>query len=226
MSNDFKDFRCLSHNQCPSEMMCDGGGSCVLASVVYLNNLNTSIEALMYAEACDEVTSNTYSTDGASPSEYVPDWLENHGMCSSKNWYNYSLNVQRAQVCSALSCSSTDCSINSRTCQMSLNSSLWWPHEQAEQNVFAVKPTICDRDYEHMAGEYPNEKVLAEEDHGLQRHLRSVQRKDTCFIHQALQKLQQRRHDTHGKDAVSSHETHRISRKERGRPFQEHYLQL
>jgi hypothetical protein len=152
LSNDFKDSRCLSHDQCPSGMMCDGGGTCVIASVVYLNNLNTTIEALMYAEACDEVTSNSYSTDGASAWEYVPDWLENHGMCSNKNWYIYSLNVQRAQACSALSCSSTDCSVNSRTCQMSLNSSLWWPPEQAEPKVFAVKPTICDRDYEHLAG--------------------------------------------------------------------------
>jgi len=152
LSVDFKESRCFRHDQCPSGMMCDGGGTCALAHIVYLNNLNTSIEAMMFAEACDGVTSNSYETDGASPWEYVPDWLEGHGMCSNKNWYGYSVNLNRAQDCSALSCSSSDCSVNARTCRMGLNASLWWPPEQAEPRVFAVRPTVCDRDYEHMRG--------------------------------------------------------------------------
>ena len=156
MHNDFRlaaNGHCYRHDQCLGDMMCDGTGTCVPGSIVYLNTLNGSIETTVFSELCDEVTSNSYPTDGSSPWEYVSDWLEGHGMCSNKNWYMYNINNNQAKQakCSG-SCSGTSCSFNARTCTMGVNSTLWWPPEQAEPKIFPVKPTICDRDYEHMRG--------------------------------------------------------------------------
>ena len=148
--------RCYRHDMCPPGLMCDGEGKCVQGHITYLNNIQgpdlpSPMEAVLFSERCDEVNSNTYSTDGASPWEYVPDWLDGHGMCSNKNWYMYSLNLAGVQGC-APTCSSTACQFNSRSCSLSLNRSVWWPLLQAEPASFAVKPTVCDRDYEHLDG--------------------------------------------------------------------------
>ncbi len=55
LSIDFKKSRCFRHDKCPSGMTCDGGGICALAHIVYLNNLNTFLEAMImmfkFAEA-------------------------------------------------------------------------------------------------------------------------------------------------------------------------------
>ena len=148
--------RCYRHDMCPLGMLCDGGGKCVQGHITYLNNIQSPdtpspIEATVFSEQCDEVNSNTYKTDGASPWEYVPDWLEKHGMCSNKNWYMYNLNLAGLQRCAA-TCTNTSCQLNSRVCELSLNQSYWWPQLKAEPSVFAVKPAVCDRDYEHMSG--------------------------------------------------------------------------
>jgi hypothetical protein len=161
MHNDFKQDtvkRCYRHDMCPIGLMCDGQGKCVQGYITYLNNIQSPdqpvpIEAAVFAERCDEVNSNTYRTDGASPWEYVPDWLEGHGMCSNKNWYMYSLNLAGLQSAGCVSsCSAKSCQFNSRMCRRSLNQSTWWPMLKAEPESFAVKPTVCDRDYEHMNG--------------------------------------------------------------------------
>jgi hypothetical protein len=161
MHNDFKPEilkRCFRHDMCPFGLMCNGVGECVQGHITYLNNIQSPdqpspIEAALFSEKCDEVNSNTYQTDGASPWEYVPDWLEGHGMCSNKNWYMYSLNLAGLQKSGCASaCSSTSCKFNSRVCELSLNRSTWWPQLKAEPTAFAVKPTVCDRDYEHMNG--------------------------------------------------------------------------
>lgn len=149
--------RCYRHDMCPFGLMCDGEGKCVQGHITYLNNIQSPdtpspIEATVFSERCDEVNSNTYKTDGASPWEYVPDWLEKHGMCSNKNWYTYSLNLASLQTCSGSSCTSKACQFNSRVCELSFNQSYWWPQLKAEPAVFAVKPAVCDRDYEHMNG--------------------------------------------------------------------------
>jgi hypothetical protein len=161
MRNDFKPdtmTRCYRHDMCPLGLMCDGEGKCVQAYITYLNNIQSPdqqspVEAALFSERCDEVNSDTYQTDGASPWEYVPDWLEGHGMCSNKNWYMYSLNLAGLQKSGCVStCSSTSCQFNSRSCELALNQSIWWPQLKAEPIAFAVKPTVCDRDYEHMNG--------------------------------------------------------------------------
>jgi hypothetical protein len=159
MDNDFKldtVDRCYRHDMCPLGRMCDGEGKCVQGHIVYLNNIQgtdqpSPMEAVLFSERCDEVNSDSYKTDGASPWEYVPDWLEGHGMCSNKNWYMYSLNLAGVQGCTP-TCSPTSCQFNSRSCELSLNRSVWWPMLSAEPTSFAVKPTVCDRDYEHMNG--------------------------------------------------------------------------
>ena len=148
--------RCYRHDMCPLGLMCDGEGKCVQGHIYYLNNIQSPdqpspMEAVLFSERCDEVNSDEYKTDGASPWEYVPDWLEGHGMCSNKNWYMYSLNLAVMQAC-APTCTGTSCQFNSRTCERSLNRSVWWPQLKAEPESFAVKPTVCDRDYEHMNG--------------------------------------------------------------------------
>ena len=159
MSSDFRldtVDRCYRHDMCPFGLMCSGEGKCVQGHVTYLNNIQSPdlpspMEAVVFSERCDEVNSDTYRTDGASPWEYVPDWLEGHGMCSNKNWYSYSLNLAGVQKCVS-TCSATSCQFNSRACELSLNRSYWWPQLKAEPASFAVKPAVCDRDYEHMSG--------------------------------------------------------------------------
>jgi hypothetical protein len=86
--------KCYRHDMCPAQLLCDGAGECVQPEgyLYYLNNVTSqAVEATVYAEACDETNSAAYYTDGASPWEYVPDWLQGHGMCSNKNWYRLSL---------------------------------------------------------------------------------------------------------------------------------------
>ena len=152
MHQDFKGgIRCTSHGMCPNGMMCDGTGRCAQGYIVYLNKITDSVEASVFAEKCDDLFSDTYYTDGASPWEYVPDWLKGHGMCSNKNWYMYNLNVQGAKGCSS-SCQDDSCTFNAHQCSLPLNGSKWWPMFSAEPMQFAVKPTLCDRDYEHLRG--------------------------------------------------------------------------
>ena len=153
MNNDFdpaEGSRCYRHDMCLQGGMCDGTGRCVQGYVTYLNTVGSPIEATVFAEKCDQVNSDTYYTDGSSPWEYVPDWLTGHGMCSNKNWYYYSLNLINAQACG--SCSGGSCSFNARTCSQALNGSQWWPAASAQPKMFAVNPTVCDRDYEHLRG--------------------------------------------------------------------------
>ena len=160
ISDDFKAeimSRCYRHDMCPPGLMCDGTGRCVPGSIVYLNTLYEPMEAAVFAEECDEVNSDTYLTDGASPWEYVPDWLQGHGMCSNKNWYMYSQDLASVTRC-ATSCSEKSCQFNARECMLAFNQSVWWPQLQAEPSRFAVKPTVCDRDYEHLRG--PNGKPM------------------------------------------------------------------
>ena len=148
LNNDFATgSHCYRHDMCPLDRMCDGTGVCTDGYIIYLNNLDSPIEAPVFSEQCDDVGSDTYYTDGSSPWEYVPDWLEGHGMCSNKNWYLYSLNLQQAGTCKG-----TSCAIDSRATSLPLNSSLWWPVASPQPKLFPVMPTICDRDYEHMAG--------------------------------------------------------------------------
>ena len=93
MQVDFKTgVRCYRHDMCQQGFMCDGTGTCVQPFVVYLNNATQTMEAVMYTEQCD-YNSDTYHTDGASPWEYVPDWLTGHCLCSNNNWYYYSLDL-------------------------------------------------------------------------------------------------------------------------------------
>ena len=68
-------------------------------------------------------------------------------MCSNKNWY-YSLNLNGA------SCTGAKCTINARSKGLPLSTSVWWPASSTEQQLFAVKPTVCNRDYEHLVGPY------------------------------------------------------------------------
>ena len=153
----FRDFkadtvdRCYRHDMCPQGLLCDGSGRCVQGSLYYLNTLPYPIEASVFSEQCDEVNSDKYFTDGASPWEYVQDWLGGHGMCSNKNWYKYSLDVQAARGCAG-TCGTQDCLFDPRQCELSLNRSTWWPQLSAEPLQFKIRPTICDRDYEHLLG--------------------------------------------------------------------------
>lgn len=158
MSSDFSaasgasldQVRCIRHSDCLGGYMCDGTGACTQGGISYLNGIDTSVEATVFAEKCDETSSDTYYTDGASPWEYVPDWLPGHGMCANKNWYYYSVNLNGVAACG--SCSGTSCAFNSRTCSLALNGSVWWPQVSSTPKQFAVQPTICDRDYEHLRG--------------------------------------------------------------------------
>ena len=158
--------RCLSHEMCPNDMMCDGMGRCAHGEVVYLNEVPDAMEAVVFAEQCDEATSTPFYTDGASPWEYVPDWLEGHGMCSNKNWYSYNMNLQGMQQCA--SCQEQSCALNSRC-------NGWWPILSTEPKRFAVRPTLCDRDYEHllgpsglrMSGCTPNSAIVTDSNGGL-----------------------------------------------------------
>ena len=159
MHSDFKADtvnRCYRHDMCPVGLMCSGEGKCVQGHITFINDIQSPdspdpVEAVVFSEQCDEVNSDTYKTDGASPWEYVPDWLDGHGMCSNKNWYTYILNLAGVKGCGA-TCASGSCRFNSRTCSLSLNQSYWWPKLKAIPSLFAVEPTVCDRDYEHMNG--------------------------------------------------------------------------
>ncbi len=125
----FKDFKadtvkqCHRHDMCPQGLLCDGSGRCVQGSIYYLNTLPYPIEASVFSEQCDELNSDRYYTDGASPWEYVQDWLGGHGMCSNKNWYRYNLDVQAVRACGA-ACGATDCQLDPRQCELSLNRSV------------------------------------------------------------------------------------------------------
>jgi hypothetical protein len=152
LSVDFKNkARCYRHDMCgDAGMMCNGAGKCEQGYIYYLNTLNSSVEASVFSEQCDESTSDTYSTHGSSPWEYVPDWLASHGMCSNKNWFMYSKNLINAQ--SLTTCQSGYCTVDSQQCKLPFGNRTWWASDKAEPNLFAVKPTVCDRDYEHMLG--------------------------------------------------------------------------
>ena len=153
MSNDFlTGRRCYRHDMCPGGGMCDGTGQCSPAYVVYLNALNYSMEVPVFAEECEETTSDFYYTDGSSPWENVPDWLKGHGMCSNKDWYMYSLNLLGRQVEGTCPASSQFCRVNASAASFPLDGSLWWPSANQEPRMFAVNPTVCDRDYEHLLG--------------------------------------------------------------------------
>ena len=149
--------KCYRHDMCPAQLLCDGAGECVQGYLYYLNNVTSPVEATVYAEACDETNSAAYYTDGASPWEYVPDWLQGHGMCSNKNWYYYSLSLRDLQACGE--CTAAECAFDSRACKLPFNASLWWPLLSATPARFAVQPTLCDRDYEHLRG--PNSVRMA-----------------------------------------------------------------
>jgi hypothetical protein len=151
ISDDFLSLsHCYRHDMCPEGMMCSGVGKCVQGYVVIHNTLNGTIEAPIYSEQCDETTSNSYSTDGSSPWEYVPDWLVGHGMCSNKNWYMYMVNY--LNLLSQGACTSASCAADARLATMGGNGTRWWPDSMSEPRMFALKPTLCDRDYEHMKG--------------------------------------------------------------------------
>ena len=81
---------------------------------------------------------------------YVPDWLMGHGMCSNKNWYMYMANYLNLQ--SKGVCTSASCAVDSQTATIGGNGTRWWPDASSEPKLFAVKPTLCARDYEHMYG--------------------------------------------------------------------------
>lgn len=152
MSNDFKTAQyCYRHDMCSKGEMCDGTGQCSPGYIVYLNTLNTSMEAQVFSELCDESTSFSYATDGSSPWENVPDWLEGHGMCSNKNWYMYSINMRSVQAGAGAACTNASCPVDARRTALPLNNSLWWPVSSPQPTLFPVLPTVCDRDYEHMA---------------------------------------------------------------------------
>ena len=142
--------RCFRNDMCPDGLVCDGTGRCVQGYLYYLNAVADPVEAAVYAEACDDKSANTYYTDGASPWEYVPDWLEGHGMCSNKNWYYYTQGLRNVQECGT--CSASACAFDPRACKLPFNASLWWPPLSAVPAKFAVRPTVCDRDYEHLRG--------------------------------------------------------------------------
>lgn len=151
MSDDFLSLQhCYRHDTCPEGYMCSGVGKCVQGYVVILNTLNDTMEAPVFSEQCDEATSNTYATDGSSPWEYVPDWLIGHGMCSNKNWYAYMVNYLSLQSKGA--CTSLSCAVDATAATLGLNGTKWWPDASSEPKLFALKPTLCDRDYEHMRG--------------------------------------------------------------------------
>ena len=48
--------------------------------------------------------------------------------------------------------SSQYCQVDSSSSYLPLNSSLWWPFTSEQPKLFAVNPTMCDRDYEHLSG--------------------------------------------------------------------------
>jgi hypothetical protein len=160
MSLDFKQVeRCYRHDSCNDGMMCSGEGLCVDGYIYYLNSLNDTVEVDVYSEQCDGDTSSEYYTDGSSPWEYVPDWLSSHGMCSNKNWYAYQKNLDQAKTCALQACTTqTKCNVNPLTCTLPVDQQPWWDASDGstkgkEPNIFAVKPTVCDRDYEHMLGQ-------------------------------------------------------------------------
>ena len=151
ISDDFLSLaHCYRHDMCPEGFLCSGVGTCVQGYVVILNTLNGTMEAPVFSEQCDETTSNSYPTDGSSPWEYVPDWLVGHGMCSNKNWFMYMLNYLNLQ--SQGTCTGTSCAVDARRVTLRGNGTLWWPESMSEPQIFALKPTLCDRDYEHMKG--------------------------------------------------------------------------
>lgn len=151
MSDDFLSLQhCYRHDMCPEGFLCSGVGQCVQGYVVVLNALNDTMEVPVFSEQCDESTSNSYATDGSSPWEYVPDWLIGHGMCSNKNWYMYMVNYLALQSNGA--CTSPSCAVDARTATIGRNGTQWWPDASSEPKLFPVKPTLCDRDYEHMSG--------------------------------------------------------------------------
>ena len=151
MSDDFVSLHhCFRHDMCPEGLMCSGTGKCVQGYVTIINKLNDTMEVPVFSEQCDETTSNTFPTDGSSPWEYVPDWLMGHGMCSNKNWYMYMLNYLKFQSTGA--CSGSSCMVDARTATFGVNGTRWWADASSEPQLFAVKPTLCDRDYEHMRG--------------------------------------------------------------------------
>jgi len=151
MSNDFLGLQhCYRHDMCPEGYLCSGVGKCVEGFIVILNNLNGSVEAPVFSEQCDETTSDSYPTDGSSPWEYVPDWMVGHGMCSNKNWYMYMVNYLALQANGT--CSLASCRVDAKTATLGSNGTRWWPDASSEPQMFALKPTLCDRDYEHLKG--------------------------------------------------------------------------
>jgi hypothetical protein len=146
----FTGRRCYRHDMCPDDRMCDGAGECVPAFVLYLNTMSSPAEASVFSEQCDDTTSDTYHTDGSSPWEYVPDWLEGHGMCSNKNWYMYSQNL--LGVSASGKCGASSCPVDASSAKLPLTLSPWWLTGSPQPAQFPVKPTVCDRDYEHMSG--------------------------------------------------------------------------
>jgi hypothetical protein len=112
--------------------------------------MDSAAEASVFSEQCNDTTSDTFYTDGSSPWEYVPGWLECHWMCPKENWYMYSLNL--LGVNASGKCDGSSCPMNASSAQLPLAFSPWWLAVSAQPTQFPVEPSMCSRDYEHMSG--------------------------------------------------------------------------
>ena len=76
---------CFAHFHCASQgKLCAGDGRCAEASIVINNNLGTDIQVQVFAQA------GQLSSYSLSEYQQVPDFADEHGQCSLKNWQRYS----------------------------------------------------------------------------------------------------------------------------------------
>ena len=151
---------CIMHADCTDGVsMCSGTGKCVIPTIAVQNELlndNVSFQ-LSVNGTCPPVVSREFSMLGASYWGYVSqDLLRVHGMCSYQDWYRYT------NFTASLPCKTRDLSdyfeIDPSKCnfmdfQLPLqNQTKWWPEGQSKPDIFAMRPSNCDRDYERLEG--------------------------------------------------------------------------
>jgi len=159
---------CIMHKDCDSlptcpDCMCNGLGQCVSPGIVVFNE-NTTVEFSMQFQAYGEIIpnlGNPYTLTGASYWGYMGrDLLAIHGMCSYDNWYKYKEYYLKQCVVIDSSSNPPVCWIDPSkthirdiTAPEVLNASnLWWSSLNGNKpSVMYIRPTVCDKDYEHLA---------------------------------------------------------------------------
>ena len=164
-SSDSNPCWCYMHDDCTAidpNKMCSGTGRCVMPVIEVRNEMAAEpAEFRVYTSSCASSSSTGVGSSdlsnvdmyGASPWGRVDDVLHAHGLCSHRNWWEYSRLIGGT-------CSTADpnawCDLETGQANQA------WPFTKrqtgsdgstlASQGVLKQEAHTCDRDYMHVRG--------------------------------------------------------------------------